>query len=526
MSLRKHFAFTCLVLSAALAACGPAEKPGPSFDLLIVGGNVFTGEVIEPPRRADVGVSDGVIAFVGDATAACATAEKTIDASGLVVTAGFIDPHTHSLNELLDNEQRANLNYLFQGVTTVVNGNDGDGKPAIAELAAQLEAGGIGTNTALFAGHGAIRRAVMGGDNRAPTDEELAAMQALLRKAMDEGALGLSTGLFYVPGSFASTDEVVALAEVAAAGGGIYDSHIRDESSYTVGLLAAIDETIEIGRRADIPVHIAHIKALGVDVWGYSDTIVERIERAQSDGVQISADQYPWSASGTHLRNALLPKSFLDGAPDAYLERLAQPEWRERLRPDIAENLRRRGGADALLIVASTDESAVGRTLAEISAHRATDAVDTAVDIMLTGSTRVASFNMRDDDIENFMRQDWVMTSSDGTNGHPRKYASFPRKYQEYVASNPVLTLEEFLYRSSALTADTLGLGDRGRLQVGLAADIIVLNLDNFAPRADFDQWNTLSAGVEYAIVNGQVAIESGGYTGQLPGRFLRQQRE
>ena len=462
---------------ASLAGCGPAE-PDVRADLLIAGGLVYTGNEGAVPTLADVAVRGDEIVFVGDANTIDLQATRTINAAGRLVTAGFIDPHTHARSELESDDENANLNYLHQGVTTVVIGNDGGGTHELRALVQQLEANGIGSNVAAFVGHGAVRRAVIGGENRAATPDEIAAMQALVESAMRDGALGLSTGLFYVPGSYADTDEVVALTEVAHRLGGLYDSHIRDESSYTIGLVAAIDEAIEVGRRTGIAVHIAHIKALGVDVWGQSSTVIERIEAARANGLRVTADQYPWPASGTHLHNALLPKSFLDGDRDSYREKLADAAVLDALRPAVAENLRRRGGADALLIVAAVDDALPGNTLADVAGFMETDPVSAAFALMQAGAVRVASFNMQAKDIENFMRQDWVVTSSDGTDGHPRKYASFPKKYRDHVGTT--VTLEEFLFRSSALTADVLGLRDRGRLEVGAAADIVVLDLERY----------------------------------------------
>ena len=507
-----------LALLALLSGCTPAE-PELAADLLIANGLVYSGAADAVPAPADVAIRGDRIVFVGDAGSAAVRAARTIDAKGRLVTAGFIDPHTHALGELTSDVDNANLNYLHQGVTTVVVGNDGGGDPDVAALATRLESNGIGTNVAAFVGHGAVRRAILGGDNRAATSDEIAAMQALVAAAMRDGALGLSSGLFYVPGSYADTDEVVALAAIAAQFGGIYDSHIRDESSYSIGLTAAVDEAIEIGRRADIPVHIAHIKALGVDVWGKSATVIEHVEAAQAEGLAVTADQYPWPASGTHLHNALLPKTFLDGERDSYIARLADDSVRDALRGAVSENLRRRGGAEALLIVAAVDDALPGDTLADVAGFLETDPVSAAFELMQGGPVRVASFNMQADDIRNFMRRDWVVTSSDGTDGHPRKFASFPKKYRDFVGDT--ISLTDFLYRSSALTADILGLSDRGRLQVGRAADIVVLDLESYAPQADFAVWNRLATGVEYAVVNGELVIDAGKSNGTLPGRFL-----
>ena len=385
----------------------------------------------------------------------------------------------------------------------------------------RLEANGIGTNTALFVGHGSLRDDVMGGENRAPTEQELAQMSGLVAEAMQSGALGLSTGLYYAPGNFAKTDEVVALARVAAEYGGVYDTHLRDESTYNIGLLAAIEETLRIGREANIPVHIAHIKALGVDVWGQSAAAIELIEKARESGQNVTANQYPWRASGTHLRNTLLPREVLSGSGDQYLQRLRDPSVVAEIRPAMKENLRRRGGASSLLVVVANDAEIMGMTLAEVAESRGQHPIDCAIEIMLDGSTRVASFNMNQEDIEAFMQRDWVMTSSDGTDGHPRKYASFPKKYRDYVVDKGVISMEEFLYRSSGLTAETFGLDDRGRIEKGYAADIIAFDPEKLAPVATFESWNDLSVGVIYSIINGQLVIRDQRYTDNLPGRVL-----
>ena len=508
-----------------MAACQQGAEDAETaiqIDILIRNGSVFSGTAGDSLEPADVGIKGDKIVFVGDAEKDNVDAAIRIDASGLIVAPGFIDPHTHSLNELLSEEQNSNLNYVMQGVTTVFNGNDGEGPSIIDDTMRRLETNRIGTNTALFVGHGSLRDDVMNGENRAPTEQELAEMSALVADAMQSGALGLSTGLYYAPGNFAETDEVIALATVAAKYGGVYDTHMRDESTYNIGLLAAIEETLQIGREANIPVHIAHIKALGVDVWGQSSAAIELIEKARESGQKVTANQYPWQASGTHLRNTVLPREVLSGSGDQYLDRLRDPNVVARIRSAMEENLRRRGGADSLLVVVANDPEIMGTTLAEIAASRGLHPIDCAIEIMLDGSTRVASFNMNLEDIEAFMQRNWVMTSSDGTDGHPRKYASFPKKYRDYVVDKDVISMEEFLYRSSGLTAETFGLKDRGRIDEDYAADIVVFDPDMFAPIATFETWNALSVGIMYSIINGQLVVSDGQFTGKLPGQVIK----
>lgn len=513
----KIFRDLSLISVTLLVAC----QPKINADYIIENGIVYLGDNTEG-KAVDIAVLGENIVYIGNVSRRV-KAKTVLDATGLIVAPGFIDPHTHSLIDLQSDNvsQRENTNYRMQGVTTVFNGNDGYGSADVAMISKDLTAKGIGTNTAFFAGHGAIRRQVMNNDNRAPTQAELDSMKALINTAMDAGALGLSTGLFYAPGSFADTDEIVDLAKIAAAKGGVYDSHIRDESTYNIGVEAAIEEVLEIGRRADIPVHIAHIKALGVDVWGKSVPIIASIEKAQAEGVRVTADQYPWPASGTRISNALIPRSLKAGGQEKYMARLNDPALQEQLSLDVAANLRRRGGASAVLI---TDKNSQwrGNTLEEVASLNDMTPVDMAIQIARDGDAKIASFNMSEDDIKNFMRQDWVMTSSDGDQGHPRKYASFPRKYEIYVRDKNILPINAFLYKSSGLVADTFNICERGYLKLGYKADIVIFNPDAFKAKADFQNPELLSEGVKYLFVNGALVVENGVSKNILSGRALK----
>lgn len=500
-----------------LTAC----KPVITADYLIENGNVFIGDNT-PSQEYIVAIKDDDIVYVGKPNKSV-RASTRIDASGRYVIPGFIDPHTHSLSELTDADAdiRENRNYQFQGVTTVVNGNDGFGEPDIAAQISRLETSGIGTNTALFIGHGALRKSVMGGDKRAPTDAELAKMQSIISEGMEAGALGLSTGLFYAPGSFSDTTEVIALAQSAAAYGGVYDSHIRDEASYNIGLEAAVDEVIEIAREANIPANIAHIKALGVDVWGKSDDLIAKIEAARAEGLKVTADQYPWQASGTRISNALLPRWVKAGSAEEYMARLDDPLLREKILADTKENLRKRGGAEAVLITQNNPDWQ-NQTLGHLAKKYSLTPVYMALKIAREGDARIASFNMNMSDIENFMSQDWVMTSSDGSTGHPRKYASFPKKYRDYVVGKSIMPEHTFFYRSSGLVADNFNICERGYLKVGYKADIAILNPDTFAPQSDFQNPAELSKGISYLFINGDVAIDNDVAQTGLPGRVVK----
>jgi N-acyl-D-aspartate/D-glutamate deacylase len=513
-------ALALLVLcSFAASGCNSQADTESPYDVLIVNGSVYDGSLREP-RSTNIGIVGDRIVSMQAASDADATV--TIDAAGLAVMPGFIDPHTHAGGDLLDDESSSNINYLTQGVATVFIGNDGGGFSRRSKSAARMRERGIGTNVAFYAGHGSIRREVMGLEDRAPTEDEIERMRELVAEEMRAGALGLSTGLFYAPGSYASTDEVVELAKVAARFGGVYDSHIRDEASYTIGLLGSIEEVLEIGGRARIPVHIAHLKALGRDVWGKSGDIVALIEAGRERGLAITADQYPWQASGTRFSNALIPRWVMADSRKAMFKRLDNADLRDRIREQMAENLWRRGGSESMLVTAAGQWQ--GMTLADIALQMDVDPLEAAIEIVRNGDPSIASFNMQPDDIAVIASQPWVMTGSDGTSGHPRKFASYPKTYRDMVHERALFPMQRFVHRSSGLVADTFSLCDRGYLEHGRKADVVILDLDDYKPVADFRNPTALSTGVVHMLVNGIAVIRKGEYSGKLPGRILTRQ--
>ena len=500
-----------------LGSCAlPASSPPEHVDLIIRGGTVYTGA--GAPYVGDVAVSGDRIRAVGRRLQHPTT--RVIDARGMVVAPGFIDPHTHAGGELASADPAARLlpAFLMQGVTTAFIGNDGGGDPDVAAVLGRAGRAPAGINYAAFVGFGAVRQAVIGEADRAPTPEELGRMRRMVADAMCGGALGLSTGLFYAPQSFATTEEVTALAREAGLRGGVYDSHIRDESSYSIGLAAAVDEALAIGRDAGLPVNISHIKTLGVDVHGQAPAIIAQVEAARAEGRQVTADQYPWSASGTSLAAALVPRWAQDGGREALLRRFDDPAIAAQLRSGMADNLSRRGGAAALLI---TEGRHRGRTLAEVAGGHDSDPVAAAIVAIREADPAVASFNQTEEDIAAFMRQPWVMTGSDASPGHPRAYGSFARKYSEYVVRRRVLTLREFIERSTALPADTFGLADRGRLRPGAFADIVVFDPQRYTALATYEQPTLAATGVRTVLVNGVPAVENGRLTGAAAGRAL-----
>jgi len=508
--------------AALLLAAGRASAQ-QHVDILIAGGSVVDGTG-SPARRADVGITGDHITFLGDASASHVTATRTIDAHGLVVAPGFIDSHTHSAGDLSNAKRKSNLDYLMQGVTTVITNNDGGGPVDIAKQLASWHSKGIGTNAAVFIGFGSVRQALLGMSANAPTAQQLDSMRTLVVRGMDAGAIGLSTGLFYAPQSYSTTDEVIALAKVAAAKGGLYDTHLRDESSYTVGLIAAVNEAIRIGREARMPVQISHIKALGADVWGQSDTVIALMKQAQASGVSVFGCQYPYTASGTSLGASLLPRWAETGGHDSLRVRAADPATRTKLLGEMTENLRRRGGASTLLITSTRDSSILGKRLDAIARERNTTPVEAALAIILRGDPGVASFNMTDADIDKFMVQPFIVTCSDGSDGHPRKYGTFPRILRQYVYEKHVLTLPQAVERSSATTAKDFGFKDRGVLAPGEFADVIAFDPATVADRSTYEQPTLLAAGMKYVLVNGVVVIADGNYTGALAGRVLRRE--
>jgi N-acyl-D-amino-acid deacylase len=500
------------LLFALATLCGAA--PPERVDLIIRGGTIYSGS--EAPFVGDVAVSGDRVRAVGRRLRL--PARRTIDARGLIVAPGFIDPHAHLGTQLASEDAQARLipAFLMQGVTTALIGNDGGGEADIAAVLGSARNRPVGINFAAFVGFGAVRRTVIGEADRAPTSAELARMRQLVATGMCQGAVGLSTGLFYAPQSFAATDEVVALAREAGLRGGVYDSHIRDESSYSIGLAAAVDEAIAIGREAGLPVNISHIKALGVDVHGQAPAIIARIEAAQRAGQRVTADQYPWSASGTSLAAALVPRWAQDGGRAALLRRFDDAGVAQRLRSEMAENLRRRGGAESLLI---TEGPHRGQRLSQVA--RGADPVAAAIAVIRVSDPSVASFNQTEEDIAAFMRRPWVMTSSDASGGHPRAFGSFARKYAVYVRERNVLSLRDFIARSSALPADTFGIADRGRLRPGAFADLVLFDPRSFAARSTYEEPTLLATGVRTVLVNGVVAVENGAPTGAAAGRGL-----
>jgi len=506
--------FSSIVL---FSSCNRSE-----IDYLITGAIVFDGSAGEP-KMLDVGVKDDRIVLVERAGKTRKKAIRIIDGTGLYLSPGFIDPHTHALPDLNNETDRSMQTFLWQGVTTVLEGNDGSGPYPIGFQLNTWAEKGLGINAGLFVGHGTVRGKVMGKKDTIASPDGIKAMQELVREAMKEGAFGLSTGLFYSPGSFASTDEVISLAKVAAEYGGIYDTHLRDESSYGIGLIGSVNETIEIGEKAEIPVHISHIKALGRDVWGQSEEVIKMINEARERSVNITANQYPYLASQTGLKAAVVPRWAEDGGNDLMIARFDDPALSDKLNREMAENIHRRGGANTLIFIGMGKDSLKGLSLEDAAAKMMLDEVSAAKEILRNSpGIGIVSFNMLESDVLNFMKQPWVMTGSDGSSGHPRKYGTFPRKIKVYCIEKGVISMSDAIFRSTGLTAETFRIKERGRILKGYYADIILFNIDEISDEATFDEPFRYARGMKYIFVNGQLVVDNGEYTGKLPGRSLR----
>jgi N-acyl-D-aspartate/D-glutamate deacylase len=516
-----------LTLTTACLLLLPSATAAPvEADVVIRGAMIYDGSG-QAGKQGDLAIRGERIAAVGSFTVA--GKPRVIDGTGLVVAPGFIDLHTHSDSALTQPATRANLNYLMQGVTTVVTGNCGSGPTDVAAYFKAMEAGGVGSNVIHQVPHNSVRQRVMGNANRPPSADELKKMEALVEQGMRDGAWGLSTGLIYNPGTYAKTDELIALAKAAARHGGFYASHIRDEGT---GLLAAIDEALTIGREAKLPVHISHMKASGRAAWGKAGDAIALVEKARQQGQVVSADQYPYPASSTSLRATLVPASFREGSEKDFQARLKDPEQLERLRKAIASRLDGRDAGKSIRIARYAPQPAwQGKDLAAVAAAEKKPVVEIVLEIERHGGAQIVNFGMNEEDVRLIMRQPFVATASDGsamvpgdTVPHPRSYGCFARKIGRYAIEEKLISLEHALRSASGLPADILKLPERGYLKPGYFADVVVFDPETYRDQATYDKPHQHATGVRYLFVNGKLAIDEGQYTGALAGRVLRHQ--
>jgi N-acyl-D-amino-acid deacylase len=505
----------------------PAAEPAVTADVVLKGATLYDGSGA-PGVAGDLAIRGERIVAVGNF--AVAGSPRTLDARGLVVAPGFIDLHTHSDNPLQAPATHANLNYLLQGVTTVVTGNCGSGPVDVAAYYKTLEGGKIGTNVAHQVPHNAVRSAVMKNVNRPPTAEELQRMEQLVEKGMKDGAWGLSTGLIYNPGTYSRTDELIALARVAARNDGFYASHIRTEGT---GVLAALDEALTIGREAGLPVHVSHLKASGRKAWGLAAEEIALIEKARRAGQAVTADQYPYAASSTSLSATLVPPQYREGERKDFLARLQDPEQGARIRAAVAERLRECDGGRSLRIARYAPRPAwQGKDLEAIAAAEKKTPLEIALEIERNGGAQIVHFSMSEEDVRLIVKQPWVATASDGAAmvpgtssvPHPRAYGCFARKIGRLAIEDKLISLERAVRSASGLPADVLRVPERGYLKPGYFADVVVFDPETFRDRATYDKPHQYATGVRWLFVNGQLAVEEGKYTGALAGKVLRHQ--
>jgi len=530
------WSISCMVglAFAALLVLGLNVRAA-QYDILIKSGLVYDGS-LAPARKADIGVKDGIIVSIGSLES---EARRTVDANDLIVAPGFIDIHTHatfsaaqiSPDEAADirslEERRAAKNYLFQGVTTVVSGNCGDGPYDVGRAFQDVRNNGAGVNLMLLVGHATIREAVMGMANASPTKAQLAQMKRLLRQGMEAGAVGMSTGLYYAPGNYAKAREVIELAKVVSEYGGIYATHMRDEG---VGLLEAIEEAIEIGRQADVPVQISHLKVFGRHAGGVPKQATDLIEAARRQGVVVFADQYPYLAGSTTLAPLVLKPWVRADGPQMMIRRLNDPLLAPSIRADAAGLIHQLGGSEAFVVAYFKERPDwQGKNLLQVSRIMNTNPTDAALQILHIGNPQMVVFAMTEEDLRHFMSKPYVMTASDSWNPpygaglyHPRNYGTFPRKIKHYVLDEGVINMQSAIRAATSLPAQMLRLDNRGRIKENFVADIVVFDPDRISDPATYEKPHQYCRGVEYVIIDGTLAIDAGRYTGAVAGRPLR----
>jgi N-acyl-D-amino-acid deacylase len=535
-----------------------ARAQASTFDLVITNGHIIDGTG-SPWYSGDLGIRDGKIAAIGNLSAA--PRKRTIDAAGKVVAPGFIDMLGQSeLTILVDPRLPSKI---FQGITSEITGEGGSVAPlndaiiqadksgydyykitpdwrTFRQYFARLEKQGMGINVASYVGATQVRRMVLGDDDKQPNPEQLDQMKALVRDAMKDGAVGVSTALEYPPAPYAKTDELIALATEAGKVGGIYATHMRNEGS---AVLDAIDETLRIGRDAHIPIEIWHIKVAGKDNWGEMPQIVAKINAARAVGADVSADTYAYTAWFNGF-SAFIPPWAHDGGTAKLVERLKDPATRQRIRKDMLtpskewdNEWQEIPGPDAVMIGAVENPKLLpmqGKRLSEVAKLWNKDPIDALFDFLIEDpASSVAVFGMSQPDVTLALQQPWVSidndsegTSPEGLLGqahpHPRAYGTFPRILRKYVREDKALTLEDAIRKFSALPAQRMRLTDRGVLKAGMSADVVIFDPATVRDRATFDNPNQLSEGMEYVLVNGVPVIDQGKMTGALPGKVLR----
>ncbi|HEU4522567.1 MAG TPA: amidohydrolase family protein, partial [Thermoanaerobaculia bacterium] len=483
---------------------------GETYDIVIRNARIVDGTGA-PWYRGEIAINGDTIVRIDRSIDG--TASKTIDARDAVVAPGFIDLHTHARRGIFETPSAEN--YVRQGATTLFEGPDGSSPVPLRDFFDRLEKTGIAVNMAAFIGQGSVRQRVLGSVDRKATPEELATMKGLVRQAMEQGAFGISTGLFYAPGTFTPTEEVVELARVAGSMGGIHTSHMRDEAAKVAD---SVRETIRIGEEGRLPTHVTHHKVAGVRNWGKSVETLQLIDEARRRGVDITSDQYPYTASKTGLQ-ALLPRWALEGGRKGILERLRDGAARARIKAAVIENIRfDRGGGDpknVQIASSSSDPSLAGKTLAEITRARGLEPTvenpaEIAMALLEEGEVGAIYHTMSEDDVIRILRHPATMIASDGEiplfgkdAPHPRSYGTFPRVLARYVREKNVLPLEDAVRKMTSMPAQRVGLHDRGILRPGMKADIAIFDPAAITDKATFERPHQYAEGVSHVLVNG-----------------------
>ena len=516
-------------LALSFLIVGAASRPAgkPAYDLILKNGRVVDGAG-NPWFRADVAIVGDTIAAVGRPLRG--SAARVIDVGEQIVAPGFIDLHTHARRGIFDLPTADN--YVFQGVTTLMEGNDGSSPVPIGKFLEDVARLRPACNMGTFIGHGSVREEVLGRVDHRASPAELARMAEMVRRGMAEGAFGLSSGLFYLPGTFASTEEVVSLARVAGEAGGIYITHMRDEAA---GVMESVRETIAIGVRAGIPAQITHHKVIGPAQKGKSRETLGLVAEARARGVDVTLDAYPYMAGRTGL-DSLLPVWAREGGRDAMLARFADPAQRSKILAGVIENLEQdRGAGDPANVQIShspREPELAGKTLAEITRARGRGAgfeaaAVTVLEILEKSFVRAIFHSMAPEDVARIVVHPLTMIASDGevvpvdTAQHPRSYGTFARVLGEYVRERKLLTLEEAVRKMTSFPAARLNLPDRGLVTPGMKADLVVFDLERVADRSTYEKPHQHAAGFSHVLVNGQLVLSEGKITGARPGRVL-----
>lgn len=523
--MRKIYLYIlCTFYLTAIGCTKPAKTqdlPSSSIevDVLFINGDVYTGELKEA-QKLDIGIKDDKIVFIGNANSSNPIAKKTVDISGYILSPGFIDPHTHTESSLSSTNRttRSLLPYIHQGVTTVLTGNDGYGAVNTGTLLSDWDKRGIGTNVGIFIGFGAVRTEIMGTSNAAPTATQILQMQNIVDRSMKDGAFGLSTGLSYLPQNFSTTDEVKKVAFPVSKYKGIYDTHMRTQGATSID---AINEVLAIGEGTDIRLHISHIKASGKSAWGMSTEFINYIKAARGRGVDISANVYPYLASGDALKGLTPEWARIDGNTKL-LENLNDPDKLAQIKTHLTTSIARRG-ADAIVIAYPSDLTIHNKSIETLATEWGISNEDVVVRVLkFNPGTSVFSFVMSEEDLRNFIKEPWIMTGSDGTSTHPRAAGTFAKMIGHYAIREKLIDLKSAIHRSTGLTAETFKIKNRGFIREGYYADIVVFDPQNYIDQSSYANFALPPTGVKYVYVNGKLVIEDGSHTGLLAGKAIR----